>query len=222
VARLVMTGYVDAARSLSADLGLAALPAGVRVLAVVGLAGGRADDLLDVVEQALPPHRRQVLAIGGSEDLWVLLPDEEVEAALRAVRRFTASAARQSRAVVSALASLRQVARLTGVMEQALTVQQPGQLRDLAERGPGILGGDLLDQLDLGPIVNYQRADLVRSVVAYLRHRGHWEEAARDLGIHRNTLRHRMATAGRVLGADLDDPDVASRLWLALRAAGLA
>ena len=46
--------------------------------------------------------------------------------------------------------------------------------------------------------------------------------AARDLGIHRNTLRHRIGVASRVLGADLNDPDVASRLWLALRAAGLA
>jgi purine catabolism regulator len=58
--------------------------------------------------------------------------------------------------------------------------------------------------------------------VPYLRHRGRWENAARDLGIHRNTLRHRIGVASRVLGADLNDPDVASRLWLALRAAGLA
>jgi purine catabolism regulator len=76
--------------------------------------------------------------------------------------------------------------------------------------------------VDLGPIVGYSRADLVRSVVAYLRHRGRWEDAARDLGVHRNTLRHRIGTASRVMGADLDDPDVASRLWLALRSAGLA
>ena len=74
----------------------------------------------------------------------------------------------------------------------------------------------------LGPIVDYSRADLVRSVVVYLRHRGRWEDAARDLGIHRNTLRHRIGTASRVMGADLNDQDVYSRLWLALRAAGLA
>jgi len=110
--------------------------------------------------------------------------------------------------------------RHTGLVQQALTVVQPGQLRDLTVRGDlGTLGHDAVD---LGPILDYTRADLVRSVVAYLRHRGHWEDAARDLGIHRNTLRHRIGTARRVLDADLDDPDVASRLWLALRAAGLA
>jgi len=110
-------------------------------------------------------------------------------------------------------------------------VVKPGQLRDLAERDHAILGRDpedpkdlgrLDDLIDIGPIVGYTRADLVRSVVAYLRRRGRWEDAARDLGIHRNTLRHRIGTAGRVMNVDLDDPDVASRLWLALRAAGLA
>lgn len=60
------------------------------------------------------------------------------------------------------------------------------------------------------------------TVTAYLRHHGHWERAAGELGVHRNTLRHRIDTATRVLGKDLDDPDVASRLWLALRERGLA
>jgi len=59
-------------------------------------------------------------------------------------------------------------------------------------------------------------------VVAYLRHRGHWEAAANELGVHRNTLRHRIGTSMRVMDVDLDDPDVASTVWLALRARGLA
>jgi purine catabolism regulator len=219
VARLVTTGYVDAARSLSGDLGLAALPPLVRILTVVGLGEGRGDDLLDAVEQSVPSRRSQVLAIGGSDDLWALLPDGDVKAVLNAVRRFVLGQAHEARAVVSAPVPLGEVARHTGLVEQALTVVRPGQLRDLAERDHGILGDA---PVDLGPIVDYARADLVRSVVAYLRHRGRWEDAARDLGIHRNTLRHRIGTAGRVMGTELNDPDVASRLWLALRAAGLA
>lgn len=63
----------------------------------------------------------------------------------------------------------------------------------------------------------YQRADLVGTVRAYLRHRGQWEGAARELGIHRNSLRHRMGIAAELLQADPDDPDVAASLWLALR-----
>jgi purine catabolism regulator len=219
VARLVTTGYVDAARSLSGDLGLAALPSSVRILAVVGLGEGRGDDLLEAVEQAVPPRRNQVLAIGGSDDLWVLLPDGDVEVVLNAVRRFITSQVHEARAVVSAPEPLGEVARHMGLVEQALTVVQPGRVRDLSQGDLGILSGD---PVDLGPIVDYTRADLVRSVVAYLRHRGRWEDAARDLGVHRNTLRHRIGTASRLMDADIDDPDVASRLWLALRAGGLA
>ena len=99
---------------------------------------------------------------------------------LTAVRRFILSQANRGRVVVSALAPVSEVARHTGLVQQALTVVQPGQLRDLTVRGDlGTLGHDAVD---LGPILDYTRADLVRSVVAYLRHRGHWEDAARDLG----------------------------------------
>ena len=219
VARLVTTGYVDAARSLSGDLGLGALPASLRILAAVDLGEGRGIDLQDVVEQALPRSRSQVLAIGGSDELWVLLRDSDVPSVLDAVRRFVLSQAHRARVIVSVLAPLSEVARHAGLMQQALTVLQPGQLRDLATRDRGVLGDD---GIDLGPLVDYSRADLVHSVVAYLRHRGHWEDAARDLGIHRNTLRHRIGKASWVMDADLNDPDIASRLWLALRAAGLA
>ena len=219
VARLVTTGYVDAARSLSGDLGLGVLPSSLRILAAVDLGDGRGLDLQDVVEQALPSSRSQVLAIGGSGELWMLLRDNDVTPVLDAVRQLVLAQAPRARVVLSALAPLSEVARHTGFVQQALTVVQPGELRDLASRDQGFPG---LDVVDLGPIVDYTRADLVRSVVAYLRHRGHWQDAARDLGIHRNTLRHRIGTACRVMNADLNDPDVASRMWLALRAAGLA
>ncbi|MDP5228513.1 MULTISPECIES: PucR family transcriptional regulator [Arthrobacter] len=66
---------------------------------------------------------------------------------------------------------------------------------------------------------SHDRADLPGTVRVYLRHRGHWESAARELGIHRNSLRHRMAIAARLLDADPDDPDIAANLWLALRRA---
>lgn len=72
------------------------------------------------------------------------------------------------------------------------------------------------------PLARHSRGDIVGAVAAYLRHRGHWEAASRDLDVHRNTLRARIARAEALLGASLEDPDLASRLWLALRATGLA
>lgn len=62
--------------------------------------------------------------------------------------------------------------------------------------------------------------ELLEVVATYLRHRGRWEQVARISGMHRNSVRARIGRAEQVLRAPLDDPDVAARLWLALRASG--
>lgn len=64
-------------------------------------------------------------------------------------------------------------------------------------------------------------AELLPLIAAYLRHRGRWEHVARASGLHRNSVRARVARAEQALGAPLDDPDVAARVWLALRASGV-
>ena len=66
-------------------------------------------------------------------------------------------------------------------------------------------------------LARHPRGDLTATVRSYLAHRGHWESAARALGIHRNSLRHRIAVATELIGADLADPDTAATLWVALR-----
>ncbi|SEF53820.1 purine catabolism regulatory protein [Nonomuraea solani] len=92
--------------------------------------------------------------------------------------------------------------------------------------GQGLLG--LLDQATvrafsaalLAPLTGYgSRADLVRSLRAYLDSNGHWDAAAQRLGVHRHTLRYRMRRVAELLGRDLDDPGVRAELWLALEAA---
>lgn len=82
--------------------------------------------------------------------------------------------------------------------------------------------GDPAVTTAVNALVAYARADLVSALAAYLRHRGGWDAAARDLGVHRNTLRHRVDRCRTVSGLDLDDPDVAAELWLLLRGRGLA
>uniref|UniRef100_A0AAU2V918 PucR family transcriptional regulator ligand-binding domain-containing protein n=1 Tax=Streptomyces sp. NBC_00003 TaxID=2903608 RepID=A0AAU2V918_9ACTN len=46
---------------------------------------------------------------------------------------------------------------------------------------------------------------------------GSWDRSAVALGLHRNTVRQRIARAATLLGTDLDDMDVRTELWLALR-----
>lgn len=58
---------------------------------------------------------------------------------------------------------------------------------------------------------------LQRTVISYLRHRQQAERTARELGVHRNTVRPRITMAERLLDVSLDDPDVAAELWIALR-----
>ncbi|MEU6660875.1 PucR family transcriptional regulator [Streptomyces sp. NPDC046821] len=46
---------------------------------------------------------------------------------------------------------------------------------------------------------------------------GSWDRTATALGVHRNTVRQRVAKCAALLALDLDDPDVRMELWFALR-----
>lgn len=61
------------------------------------------------------------------------------------------------------------------------------------------------------------KIQLLETVRSYLRLRGRWTEVARELDLHRNTVRYRIGQAERLLGVELDDPDVAAHLWIALK-----
>ncbi|MFJ8017505.1 PucR family transcriptional regulator [Streptomyces sp. NPDC096339] len=52
---------------------------------------------------------------------------------------------------------------------------------------------------------------------AWLAHHGSWDRTAAALGVHRNTVRQRIARCATLLDRDLDDPDTRMELWFALR-----
>ncbi|MER7733767.1 helix-turn-helix domain-containing protein [Streptomyces erythrochromogenes] len=52
---------------------------------------------------------------------------------------------------------------------------------------------------------------------AWLAHHGSWDRTAAALGVHRNTVRQRVARCAVLLDRDVDDPDVRMELWFALR-----
>ncbi|GLF93588.1 PucR family transcriptional regulator [Streptomyces yaizuensis] len=58
---------------------------------------------------------------------------------------------------------------------------------------------------------------LVETLRAWLAAHGGWDRTAGALGVHRNTVRQRIARCAALLGEDLDDPDVRMELWFALR-----
>ncbi|OKI25877.1 hypothetical protein A6A28_17770 [Streptomyces sp. CB03578] len=57
----------------------------------------------------------------------------------------------------------------------------------------------------------------VRTLRSWLAHHGSWDRTAAALGVHRNTVRQRVARCTALLGRDLDDPDTRMELWFALR-----
>lgn len=95
-----------------------------------------------------------------------------------------------------------------------------------AETGSG-LAGLFADQAVrdfaagvLRPLTDRDRTALTPTLRAWLAHNGQWDAAAAELGVHRHTVRARIARAGELLGRDLTAPDSADarmELWLALR-----
>ena len=69
----------------------------------------------------------------------------------------------------------------------------------------------------LGPLADGERyADLVRTLDSYLRLHGSLNGVARDLFLHRNTVRQRLRRISKLTGADLKDADSRLALQLAL------
>ncbi|WP_327086728.1 PucR family transcriptional regulator [Nonomuraea sp. NBC_01738] len=194
-----------------------------RAVAVLAPVGARLPDEPVVVlaagsdaQDALDPHA-----------FTALLPDDPSGGKVVAI--VAAEAAERVAALaggdvgVSAAATYGELRGAVEQAERALTAAHGGPMRfeDLA--GQGLLA--LLDPSAaqafasalLAPLTQYgSRADLVRSLRAYLASNGHWDAAAQRLGIHRHTLRYRMRRVSELLGKDLDDPGVRAELWIAL------
>ena len=89
-----------------------------------------------------------------------------------------------------------------------------------------LLGGTgnaaLVDRALAGlDVAGGQTATLIESLRVFLAEVGSWEAAAAQLGVHRHTLRHRIARVEALTGRDLSRMEDRVELWVALRARGL-
>ncbi|MEC5170458.1 PucR family transcriptional regulator ligand-binding domain-containing protein [Glaciihabitans sp. GrIS 2.15] len=226
IAVLILGAHVDAARVASEHAGRPPLGDFARLLAVRGRA-------------ASPVHSRELaLAMASLE-----LPQSTLAATVAGTLTATVdgirlvilpeTAAAGGRGGAVSLGGVSPGGVSPGGAEYAVALGQPLPLAELAAAvGPVAFAcrtaslGTVVDvdgSVDargdtwVDTLARHPRGDLRDTVRSYLAHRGQWESAARELGIHRNSLRHRIAVASELIDADLADPDTAAALWIALR-----
>jgi hypothetical protein len=62
-----------------------------------------------------------------------------------------------------------------------------------------------------------ERPELLDTVRTWLACNGNWDRTAAELGVHRNSVRHRIGVVSRELGIDLSDVQRRMEVWFALR-----
>jgi purine catabolism regulator len=222
---LLRAGQAPAARRAAASLGID-LPDRARVAVV---RDGHPDEMLLHLDSA--PGAGELVLLGGpvtagdtaghgeaGATCCLLLRDK---AGCAGWLRGLTDAVGGSRGVLAAPADLEHFAESLRRAEAALPGTAPGTCADLGwDRGTA--------PLDTPELRAWARRrlraldgdeELVATVAAVLRCRSELD-AARDLTVHRHTIRNRVARIESLLGVRMDDPDARSELWLALRLTG--
>ncbi len=188
-----------------------ALPPSVQLLRATGTAVAL-DDALGWVEE-------EELAARVGAELWVVAPPARatrlgetlgargllvgiggVEGSAHAAR----SHASAGHALDAASAATRVVTWERLVGEGAMTVLEPTR-------------ADAFATAFLAPLQDAAENELVVTLHSFLRHHGSRLKVAEELGVHRNTVRNRVARIEELLDRSLDDPQVRVSAWIALQ-----
>ncbi|WAC54937.1 PucR family transcriptional regulator [Gordonia sp. SL306] len=219
-----------------ADLGMArdvVIAAGdqrdeIRVLTVLDLPPD-SDAIVRIVDDALAAATRPVFLVEDDERLLVLLRGSDtVEFA---DRLFEGVSPPQRRGLRIGLSAAHRVDDLAIAVEQSRMAAASAERRGRAEESTALAGRALLSfpesrrvldglaEILVAPVVDHDArngTELLASVRAYLEANGQWEAAAASLGVHRHTLRGRIARAEEILGCDLSIARVRAELLLAI------
>ncbi|QUQ62777.1 PucR family transcriptional regulator [Kutzneria sp. CA-103260] len=212
--RLLLAGETELVAEIAADLwgelpvppvriALAAGPSRYRLAAV--------DHVDDSGEAAFHAEHgtESLLVVGASTDLLAELAGVQIGVSDPVDYSSLPQALRQAqRALTTAVRTDLPITRFSELADD-------GVLRLVDPEVAGVFADRLL-----APLVEHDatgRGELIASLRAWLAHNGQWDPAAVALGVHRHTLRHRIAKVGQLLGRDLDTADTRAELWLALR-----
>ncbi|WP_432044029.1 PucR family transcriptional regulator ligand-binding domain-containing protein [Streptomyces cadmiisoli] len=122
---------------------------------------------------------------------------------------------RAARSSLREAAGLVEISRGTGQPARARRDRTSGLLLDLGDRSALTGYADAL----LGPLDTADPSgSLTRTLATWLDSGSSWDETARQMGLHRHTVRNRLDKIMQITGRRLDDGDDRFDLWLAVRA----
>ncbi|MBF6541561.1 PucR family transcriptional regulator [Nocardia brasiliensis] len=226
---LVLSAETDLAPAWAQLLPILDAHGRIRVLVAECDSAATMSDVRDVVAAALHDAGHPVFLHAADQRVSVLLPGSEgVSFARRLALEIGSSAGILTRIGLSGGHRLRDLGVAAENATRAASVAERGgaPVEFDAMTGRSLLAFDATRQvLDamadtvLTPLVEHDRSngtDLLNALHTFLEANGQWESAAATLGVHRHTLRKRIAFVEDLLACDLDNARVRAELLLAI------
>jgi purine catabolism regulator len=181
------------------------------------------DFLLDALEREVAERNGHVFFTQRGNHLVVLAETPPPEQLSELLLRHPVSVGTSSGVLYGALS--RGVTEAERALRYAVqTGRATVAFQELIDRGVlGLLQGEQLDTVARGILRVLSEhdaakgADLLRTLRIWMQNECAWDATARELGIHRHTLRNRVQQAGHLLGLDLDVLRDRLELWAALQ-----
>ncbi|KIA65998.1 PucR family transcriptional regulator [Nocardia vulneris] len=200
----------------------------IRVLVAECDSAATTSDVREVVAAALHAAGNPVFLFAVDQRVSVVLPGSEGVSFARRLVLELGSARKLTRIGLSGGHRLRDLGVAAANATRAASVAERGSapVEFDAMTGRSLLAFDATRQvLDamadtvLTPLVEHDRSngtDLLNALHTFLEANGQWESAAATLGVHRHTLRKRIAFVADLLACDLDNARVRAELLLAI------
>jgi purine catabolism regulator len=181
------------------------------------------DFLLDALERETEERRGRIFFTQRGDQIIVLAESAPPDELLRLLARHSIPVGTSTAVPFEALS--RGVAESERALRHAVETGRPSvAFQEFIDQG--LLG--LLRREQVGTVARGilrvlhehdadKSADLLTTVRVWLQNECAWDATARELGIHRHTLRNRIQLAGRLLGLDLDMLRDRLELWTAVQ-----
>lgn len=217
--RLVLAGHLDAVRDVLVAAGRQLPEPPLRLLVTALRPATDAGELEHALALLTARARSAVLATRWQDRFVAIVAAPQAGTAAELVRR------RQTPVVVSRPIGWADLGGALHETREALATAEPGAgvielqtgalLGLLAATEVATLARDRLAPLLTAP----DGADLRLLLETWLRHNAAWDPAARELGMHRHTLKAQVRRAGSLVRLDLDTFEAKAELWALLTAA---